>query len=319
MIYQKYAPNKVGSAEKIIRSLHPGKETAFIQKIRDKYRNERGPPPPPDPYARDELRRELTQLYARHAPDKVEMVDNIISKVKPGTEKSFLYVARKKYEDPNYVAPPPRKTHRSESETQHYTRELESLYQRYAPERVPSVAKILASVPPGREEWLMENAREKYKERELLQAPSPSFIPSPVDERAAQGMDMNAAAEPSTAFTAMSTPSPSLDYGMRLEPRKSEYEHLLENKYCNATRKFVMELYSPYGIQQSVARRFNTDIGGDNFLSDARRTSPVRIQHYSHNVSRYLTKSVDLNSSAPYQSLSMSRQRNHGMKHPSIL
>ena len=140
-------------------------------------------PPPPDPQARDELRRELTHLYEAHAPEKVELVEKSTAIVKPGTEKSFLQMTRKKYEDPNYVASP-RKTQRSESETQHYTRELESLYQRYAPERVPTVAKVLATIPPGREDKFIENARKKYKERELqeqqlITPPAPIKPPTP--------------------------------------------------------------------------------------------------------------------------------------------
>ena len=193
-IYRQYAPDKVRTAAQVIEPLEPGTEAAFLNKMRKKYQKRekdiaegRIPPqtgpPPPDPKARDELRRELTHLYEAHAPEKVELVEKSTAIVKPGTEKSFLQMTRKKYEDPNYVASP-RKTQRSESETQHYTRELESLYQRYAPERVPTVAKVLATIPPGREDKFIENAREKYKERELqeqqlITPPAPIKPPTP--------------------------------------------------------------------------------------------------------------------------------------------
>ena len=106
-IYRRYAPEKVATAETIIATREPGTEAAFINKMRKKYQKRekdtaegRIPPqtgpPPPDPQARDELRRELTHLYEAHAPEKVELVEKSTAIVKPGTEKVFLEVTRKK-------------------------------------------------------------------------------------------------------------------------------------------------------------------------------------------------------------------------------
>ena len=64
----------------------------------------------------------------------------------------------------------PRST-RSASQTQYFVRKLESIYEQYAPERIPSAKKVITTIQPGKEEKFIERIRWKYEDPQYRASP----------------------------------------------------------------------------------------------------------------------------------------------------
>lgn len=165
--YQKYAPDKLGNVDKLLEA-YKGKEDALIADLVKKY----GPEPsaaPASPVVSSsssagDTRARLVRFYEKYASDKMSNIDKILAHYAGKEDKMFADLVSKYGPEPptptSAPAQPIPAAAASPAATDYRTRLLK-FYEKYAPDKVCNVDKILTHYS-GKEEKMMADLVAKY-------------------------------------------------------------------------------------------------------------------------------------------------------------